>query len=129
MIIVDTNILLRYLLEDNEELSPKAIEIIDNNEIFIPTEVIVEASYVLKKVYNVEKEKIYEAIKLLLDMDDVNFQNKNTIEIAFKIYSEKNLDIVDCMLFAYNRNENYDIKTFDKKLDKLISEPNKKINK
>ena len=129
MIIVDTNILLRYLLEDNEELSPKAIEIIDNNEIFIPTEVIVEASYVLKKVYNVEKEKIYEAIKLLLDMDDVNFQNKNTIEIAFKIYSEKNLDIVDCMLFAYNRNENYDIKNFDKKLDKLISEPNKKINK
>lgn len=129
MIIVDTNILLRYLLDDNEELSSKAIEIIDNNEIFIPTEVIVEASYVLKKVYNVEKEKIYEAIKLLLDMDDVNFQNKNTIELAFKIYSEKNLDIVDCMLFAYNRNENYDIKTFDKKLDKLISEPNKKINK
>ena len=129
MIIVDTNILLKYLLEDNEELSPKAIEIIDNNEIFIPTEVIVEASYVLKKVYNVEKEKIYEAIKLLLDMDDVNFQNKNIKEEAFKNYSEKNLDIVDCMLFAYNRNENYDIKTFDKKLDKLISEPNKKINK
>ena len=122
MIIVDTNILLRYLLDDNEELSSKAIEIIDNNEIFIPTEVIVEASYVLKKVYNVEKEKIYEAIKLLLDMDDVNFQNKNTIELAFKIYSEKNLDIVDCMLFAYNRNEKYDIKTFDKKLEKLISE-------
>ena len=127
MIIVDTNILLRYLLEDNEELSPKAIEIMDNNEVFIPTEVIVEVSYVLKKVYNVEKGKIYEAIKLLLDMDDVKFQNKDTIELAFNIYSEKNLDIVDCMLFAYNKNENYDIKTFDKKLDRLINEY--KINK
>ena len=51
MIVIDTNIILRYLLEDNEELSKKAIEIIDNNQIFIPTEVIVEASYVLKKVY------------------------------------------------------------------------------
>ena len=40
----------------------------------------------------------------------------------FKIYSEKNFDIVDCMLFAYSKNENYDIKTFDKKLDKLIKE-------
>lgn len=50
MVIVDTNIILRYLLQDNEELSKKAIEIIDNNKIFIPTEVIVEASYVLKKV-------------------------------------------------------------------------------
>ena len=122
MIIVDTNIILRYLLQDNEELSQKAIDIIDNNEIFIPTEVIVEASYVLRKVYNVEKEKIYEAIKLLLNMEDVKFQNKETIEVAFKIYSEKNFDIVDCMLFAYDRNEKYDIKTFDKKLEKLINE-------
>ena len=48
MIVIDTNIILRYLLEDNEELSKKAIEIIDNNQIFIPTEVIVGASYVLK---------------------------------------------------------------------------------
>ena len=120
MIIVDTNIILRYLLQDSEELSKKAIEIIDNNEIFIPTEVIVEASYVLKKVYNVENEKVNEAIKLLLDMEDIKFENKETIALAFKTYSEKNLDIVDCMLFAYNKIENYDIKTFDKKLNKLI---------
>lgn len=122
MIIVDTNIILRYLLQDSEDLSQKAIEIIDNNEIFIPTEVIVEVSYVLKKVYNVEKEKIYETIKLLLNMEDVKFQNRETIELAFKIYSEKNFDIVDCMLFAYNRNEKYDIRTFDKKLEKLLKE-------
>ena len=122
MIIVDTNIILRYLLQDSEELSEKATDIIDNNEIFIPTEVIVEASYVLKKVYNVEKEKIYEVIKQLINMEDIKFQNKGTIELAFKIYAEKNIDIVDCMLFAYNRNQKYDIKTFDKKLDKLLKE-------
>jgi len=122
MIIVDTNIILRYLLQDSEELSSKAIEIIDNNEIFIPTEIIVEVSYVLKKVYNVEKEKIYETINLLLNMEDIKFQNRETIEMAFKIYSEKNFDIVDCMLFSYNRNEKYDIKTFDKKLNKLIKD-------
>lgn len=122
MIIVDTNIILRYLLQDNEEMSQIAIDIIDNNEIFIPTEVIIEASYVLRKVYKVEKEKIYEAIELLLDMEDVKFQNSKTIEMAFKIYSEKNLDIVDCMLFAYSKNEKYDIKTFDRKLNRLIKD-------
>ena len=120
MTIVDTNIILRYLLQDNEELSSKAIDIIDNNEIFIPTEVIVEASYVLNKLYNVEKIKIYEAIKLLLNMEGIVFQNKETIELAFKTYSEKNLDIVDCMLFAYNKKEKFDIKKFDKKLNNLI---------
>ena len=60
--------------------------------------------------------------KLLLNMDDIRFQNRETIELAFKIYSEKNFDIVDCMLFAYKKIENYDIKTFDKKLNNLIKE-------
>ena len=120
MIVIDTNIILRYLLEDNEELSKKAIEIIDNNQIFIPTEVIVEASYVLKKVYQVEKDKIYKVIHLLLEMENVNFENKETIELAFKTYAEKNLDIVDCMLYAYAKNEKYEVKTFDNKLAKLI---------
>lgn len=120
MIIVDTNVILRYLLQDNEELSSKAIEIIDNNEIFIPTEVIVEVSYVLKKVYNVEKDKIFETIKLLLDMQNIKFKNKKTIEVAFKIYSEKNLDIVDCILYAYNKVEKFEIKSFDKKLCKTL---------
>lgn len=120
MIIVDTNIILRYLLNDNVELNTKATEIIDNNDVYIPTEVIIEASYVLKKVYNVEKEKIYEAIEELLKLDNIHFQNDDTIKLAFKTYSEENFDIVDCMLFAYNKNENYDIKTLDKKLEKLI---------
>lgn len=124
MIIVDTNIILRYLLKDNEKLNKKATEIIDNNDIFIPTEVIVEASYVLKKVYNVEKEKIFEAIQQLSKMEGVNFQNKKTIELAFKTYAEKNLDIVDCMLFAYAKNENYSVETFDKKLCNLIGKIN-----
>lgn len=126
MILVDTNIILRYLLEDNEELSKKAIEIIDNNKIFIPTEVIVEVSYVLKKVYNVEKDKIYEVIQLLIDMENVNFQNKETIELAFETYSKQNLDIVDCMLFAYAKNEKYDVETFDKKLNNLIVKATKR---
>ena len=120
MIVVDTNVILRYLLQDNEELSSKAIEIIDNNEIFIPTEVIFEVSYVLKKVYNVEKDKIFETIKLLLDIENIKFKNKKTIEVAFKIYSEKNLDIVDCILYAYNKVEKFEIKSFDKKLCKIL---------
>ena len=122
MIITDTNIILRYLLKDSEKLSEKDIEIIDNNKIYIPTEVIVEASYVLKKIYNVQKEMIYKAVKLLIDMEDIEFQNKETIESAFKLYAKESFDIVDCLLFAYNKISNYEIKTFDKKLYNLIKQ-------
>lgn len=67
-----------------------------------------------------EKDKIYKVIQLLLEMENVNFENKETIELAFKTYAEKNLDIVDCMLYAYAKNEKYEVKTFDNKLAKLI---------
>jgi predicted nucleic-acid-binding protein len=50
MKIVDANFVLRYLLQDNEKLSNKAKDIIENNEIFIPTEVVAEIVYVLEKV-------------------------------------------------------------------------------
>ena len=33
MTIVDTNIILRYLLNDNEEMNKEATDIIENNEI------------------------------------------------------------------------------------------------
>lgn len=120
MKIVDTNIILRYLLNDNEDLSSKATDIMENNDILIPTEVIVETCYVLKKVYNVEKGKIFEAVEGLLSLDSIHFQNNDTIKLAFKTYSEKNLDIVDCMLYAYYNNEHYDVETFDRKLSNLI---------
>ncbi len=49
MKITDANIILRYLLNDNEELSDKAAIIIENNEVFLPNEVIAEIVYVLKR--------------------------------------------------------------------------------
>ena len=122
MITVDTNIILRYLLNDNEKLNKEAVQIIDNNDIFIPTEVIVEVSYVLNKVYKVEKSEILDVVLQLLNMDGINFRNNETIELAFKTYAKKNLDIVDCILFAYYKNEHLDVKTFDKKLSKIIED-------
>ncbi len=35
-------------------------------------------------------------------------------------FSNKNLDFVDCVLYAYHKLQNIEIATFDKKLKKLI---------
>jgi len=121
MVIVDTNIILRYLLNDDEKLSKKATDIIDNNDIFIPNEVIIEACYVLKKLYNVEKEIIYTLIIELMAQDNIHFTNRSLIYETFKVYSKKNLDLVDCILFAYSKIDNQEIKTFDKKLEKILN--------
>ena len=45
MKIVDANIVLRYLLNDSDNLSEKAAEILENNMVFLPNEVIAEIVY------------------------------------------------------------------------------------
>lgn len=58
MKIVDANIILRYLLNDTEELAEKAADIIENNKVLVPNEVIAEIVYVLEKVYKVKNDEI-----------------------------------------------------------------------
>lgn len=121
MRIVDTNIILRFLLKDDEKQSPESLAIINNNEIFIPNEVFVEAIYVLRTVYKFPKEEINNIIQDLLSEENVVFQNKDVIETTISTYVAKNIDIVDCMLYAYKKCESHDIETFDKDLKKLLN--------
>ena len=121
MKIVDTNIILRFLLKDDEEQSPKSLAIIKNNEIFILNEVFVEAIYVLRSIYKFPRDEINDIVQILLDEENVVFQNKDIIETTISTYTAKNLDVVDCMLYAYKKCENHNIETFDKDLNKLLN--------
>ena len=121
-IVIDTNIVLRYLLSDDEKQSAEAATTIENNTVFIPNEVICEVCYVLDSVYNAPKNEIKNAVQVLLDSDNIKFDNKQIIKQAFSLFASKKFDIVDCMLFAYYTVCNYEVKTFDKKLKKLINE-------
>lgn len=62
MKIVDANIILRYLLNDTEELAMKATDIIENNKVLAPNEVIAEIVYVLEKVYKVKNDELSETL-------------------------------------------------------------------
>jgi len=50
MIIVEANIVLRYVLDDHTELSPKAAEILEQQSVTLPMEAACEVVYVLQKV-------------------------------------------------------------------------------
>jgi len=121
MTILDTNILIRYLLNDNEELSNKATEIIEKNNVFITNEVIIEVAYVLQKLYQIDKKVIFSLICELISFDNIHFENKNLVLTTFDTFRKYSMDIVDCMLYAYHKCNDYDVLTFDKKLEKLLN--------
>ena len=64
MVYLDTNIIMRYLLDDHADLSEKARQIIDSEtSLFICEGVCAEIVYVLTKVYHVENEIIKQKNK------------------------------------------------------------------
>ena len=42
------------------------------------------------------------------------------MKLGIKTYTERNLDFPDCILYAYNQIKGYEIRTFDKKLQRLL---------
>lgn len=120
MIIIDANIILRYLLNDTEELATKATDIIENNKVLIPNEVIAEVVYVLEKVYKVKNDDISRILKELFQYDNLKVDDLEVIETALELYGRRRFDFVDTLLYAYNRVRSYEVCTFDKRLSKLL---------
>ena len=117
-ILIDANVILRYLLNDVEEMAKKSAEIINAGAFTLP-EVIAEVIYVLKSVYKVERGEIATAI--LEIFNEIDVANKKIMIEAVKIFAESTLDFVDCILIAYNKVENVEIFSFDKKLNNRLS--------
>ena len=120
MVMLDANMILRYLLNDNAKMAERAEQYLHAGNVTVTIEVIAEVVYVLKGVYALERDTITDTIKGFLEY--VNCTEKEVLFLALDTFGERNLDFVDCVLFAYHRIKGMEIATFDKKLLKLLSE-------
>ena len=125
MVYLDTNIILRFILNDNKELSQQARDLILHNDCTTTYEVIAEVVYVLYGVYKIERANIEKA--LLSFLPNVAIENDTTLKSALHYYAETKLDFVDCLLAAYHLVEKKEILTFDKKLNNFIKRAKKEM--
>lgn len=110
---IDTNYLLRYMLNDIPEQSEKAAEAIAEGAEIYP-EIVPEAVYVLHKIYGIGRKDVADA---LLDViEDIEVERKEQIREALTLFKDTRLDYVDCLLLAGFLSGNNDFATFDKKL-------------
>ena len=115
---IDTNYIIRYLANDNEEMAAIAEEVIMYKNIYISNEVLAEVVYVLHGVYSYSREEISSVLLKLMAFDNIKTNDKPIVLKALEIYANKKLDFVDCLLCAYATID--EILTFDKKLMKCV---------
>lgn len=125
MLGVDTNVLVRYLVRDDEaqfERARKLIkrEVLAGRCIFVSQLVLLETEWVLRSRYSLPKNMIIETISGLLDATDVRFEDEQTIEGALFIWKDTTADFADCLIGARNRRLGCRATaTFDAKASKL----------
>lgn len=120
MLVFDTNALLRYILQDNDEMANSVEREIFSRMCFVPTEVIAEMTYVLNKVYKIDRNTIACAIKGVLSIENITVSESNVVLAALEIYISTRLDFVDCMMVGYAKAKGYTVFTFDKELKKYV---------
>lgn len=120
MSLVDANVVLRYLLDDHAELSPKAADILEGQAVTLPVEVGCEVVYVLQKVYAVERREIQQQLGDLINEGLVSMDKPAVFLRALECYGDSTLDFVDTLLWAYRIVEQQAVFTFDNKLLKHI---------
>lgn len=117
---IDANVILRYLLNDHEELSERAAGIIDNEETFVSVEVMCEVVYVLCGVYKVSRKDVTGQLSDLANHPNITMTDATVFLWALNAFSGHNIDFVDSLLLAYSAVRGDKILTFDKKLARLI---------
>jgi predicted nucleic-acid-binding protein len=118
---IDTNILVRYIVQDDKTQSRLAAELIEKqcdeyNLGYINLIVLCELVWVLETVYNYEKNLIANVIEQILITSVFEIQNSETVWKAVRDYRTNNADFTDFIIAHANKGAGVKITyTFDKK--------------
>jgi len=102
---LDTNILIRYLAQDDPIQSPLATDIIEfrlteENPGFISIVALVEMVWVLDRAYGLEDQEIAAALEHILQADTFVIQNEQEVFTATVALKEGNGSFADALIGA-----------------------------
>jgi predicted nucleic-acid-binding protein len=123
IIICDTNVILRHLLNDDPNNSKAADELFaliqtGEKKAIILESVFTECIFVLTKVYNVPREQIARVLTDLFQYKGIINDDKEQLLNALDMFATNSLHIVDCVLIAKSIQDGLKLFTFDKELEK-----------
>ncbi|MCA9423682.1 MAG: type II toxin-antitoxin system VapC family toxin [Candidatus Omnitrophica bacterium] len=125
MIGVDTNILVRLIVQDEPSQFKKALRLIQEVEVgkeqlFINDVVLAELSWVLSATYEYSKEEIAGVLERMVSNPSIVLRNPDLVVLAIRSFRSSSADFSDCLLNSLNQAQGCETTyTFDKKASKL----------
>jgi predicted nucleic-acid-binding protein len=104
---LDTNVLVRYLVRDDQLQFEKARRLIkrESNKgesVLVSLLVLLETEWVLRSRYELSKPEILSTFSTLLDVADLAFEDEPSVEHALYSWKDSVADFADCLIEARN---------------------------
>lgn len=108
MLGLDTNVLVRFLVQDDQAQFERAQKLIGRESrtgggVLISLVVLLETEWVLRSRYSLSKSEILAAFSGLLASAELSFEDEHSIETALFIWKDSSADFADCLIGARHR--------------------------
>lgn len=107
MIGLDTNVLVRFLVRDDEAQFERARRLIRREAaagepVLISLLVMLETEWVLRSRYDLTKVAILTAFSGLLESVEISFEDESSLEQALFLWKDSNVQFADCLIGTRN---------------------------
>ncbi|MDD2809894.1 type II toxin-antitoxin system VapC family toxin [Rhodoferax sp.] len=102
MIGLDTNVLVRYIMQDDPKNSPKANQLIESldadNPGYITMVSVIELYWVLTSCYELTGEQVGQALGAMLRTKSFLVERADQVMRALRVFADGRADFADCLI-------------------------------
>jgi len=95
---LDTNVLIRYLVADDEAQAAKAKRYLESGPSYVNCIVLSEVVWALESAYGYDKEAIITALEQLLSTHEVEVEDADVVLAALQDFRRSPAGFADCLI-------------------------------
>ena len=99
---LDTNVLVRYIMQDDVKQSRQAAMIIESLTVdetgFVPLVAVIELVWVLSSSYGLARAQVVAALELLLRIKEIEVERAEVVWRAVRVYRDSSADFAHCLI-------------------------------
>jgi predicted nucleic-acid-binding protein len=102
MIGLDTNVLVRYIMQDDAKQSAKATKLVESltrdEPGFVTVVSVVELGWVLSSSYALTREQVVQALEAVLRAKQLVVDQADQVLRALRVFAAGSADFADCLI-------------------------------
>jgi predicted nucleic-acid-binding protein len=99
MIALDTNVVVRLLVDDEPERTRRARKLIEKGPVLVVPTVLLETEWVLRGAYKVGRARIVQSLRNLLGLPELSVGSADAVGQVLELF-ERGLDFADALHLA-----------------------------